>query len=261
MKSVPTCIVGCNNLFREGLKSLLTGSEYRVVALCERLADLAETAPPRPAPKLFLVGLDASDDHELASIRTARARYADSRIVVLTTGPSSGQFANCVAAGVDGYLGADLARQVLFKSLRVVVQGVQVFPTMFVTDMLAGAAERERPSDAVALPPAAEHRRLSPREEEILALLVEGASNKAIGSRLQIEDSTVKVHLRKIMKKVSAANRTQAAVWAASRGMKTAPAAAVVRRDIEQMCATRIAPKPAELGPPERAMQMEEMHR
>ena len=249
MKSVPTCVVGCNNLFREGLKSLLAGSEYRVVAQCEQLADVDGTAGPRPAPKLFLIGVNSSDDNEMVSMRMARARYPDSRIVVLTTAPSSSQFASCVAAGADGYLGADVARQVLFKSLRVVVQGVQVFPTMFVTDMLAGAAERDRQSEVIAPSAVMEHRRLSPREEEILALLVEGASNKMIGSRLQIEDSTVKVHLRRIMKKVSAANRTQAAVWAASRGFKTAAAAAVVEsRKIEQFCAAKAAPPGAEMG-------------
>ena len=218
MKTVPTCIVGCNNLFREGLKSLLTGSEYRVVALCEQLAELAGTT--RAAPKLFLIGIKSSEEAETASLRMARAQYPDSRIVVVTTAPSRAQFSSCVAAGVDGYLVADVAREVLFESLRVVVRGVQVFPTMLVTEVLAKDAERSQDDAAAATGGPNELRRLSPREQQILGLLVEGASNKAIGSRLQIEDSTVKVHLRKILKKVSAANRTQAAVWAASRGFK-----------------------------------------
>jgi len=217
MKTVATCIFGCNNLFREGLKSLLTGSEYRVVALCEQLAELEGT---RPAPKLFLMGINSSDDNETAALRTARAQYPDSKIVVVTTSPSRAQFASCVAAGVDGYLFADVPRQVLFESLRVVVRGVQVFPTMLVTEVLARDVDRDQPDDAAATAGPNELRRLSPRERQILGLLVEGASNKAIGSRLHIEDSTVKVHLRKILKKVSAANRTQAAVWAVNQGFK-----------------------------------------
>ena len=221
MKTVPTCIVGSNNLFREGLKSLLAGTEYRVVALCEQLSELEGTAASRPEPKLFLMGVNSSDENETAALRTARAQYPDSRIVVVTTAPSRSQFASCLAAGVDGYLVADVARQVLFESLRVVVRGVQVFPTMLVTEVLAGDVERNQHNHAAAKADLNAHRRLSPREQQILSLLVEGASNKAIGSRLHIEDSTVKVHLRKILKKVSAANRTQAAVWAASRGFKT----------------------------------------
>jgi len=219
MKAIPTCIVGGNNLFREGLKSLLSGSEYRVVALCEQLAELDGTAAPRLAPKLFLIGINSSDESEIALLRMARAQHPDSRIVVVTTAPCRAQFSSCVAAGVDGYLVADVAREVLFESLRVVVRGVQVFPTMLVTDVLAKDAEQTH-NDAGASAGPSELRRLSPREQQILGLLVEGASNKTIGSRLHIEDSTVKVHLRKILKKVSAANRTQAAVWAVSQGFK-----------------------------------------
>jgi len=228
MKTVPTCIVGCNNLFREGLKSLLTGTEYRVVALCEQIVELEGSAASRPKPKLLLMGVNSPDENETAALRTARAQYPDSRIVVVTTAPSRAQFASCLAAGVDGYLLADVARQVLLESLRVVVRGVQVFPTMLVTDVLAAdVVERDQHNEAAANAGLHGHRRLSPREQQILALLVEGASNKAIGSRLHIEDSTVKVHLRKILKKVSAANRTQAAVWAVNQGFKFPAAEAV----------------------------------
>ena len=220
MKTVPTCIVGGNNLFREGLKSLLAETEYRTIALCPRVSDV-ESATSRPKPKLFLIGLHPSDKDESALLRAARAQYPDSRTVVVTTASNREQFARCLAAGMDGYLAADVAPQVLLEVLRVVVQGVQVFPTMLVTAMLAGDLPDEQDA-AAARRSVGEHRHLSRREREILALLVEGASNKAIGIRLHIEDSTVKVHLRKILKKISAANRTQAAVWAANSGLTSA---------------------------------------
>ena len=224
MKTVQTCIVGGNNLFREGLKSLLAGTEYRTVALCQNIAEL-EGATSRLEPKLFLVGLHPSDNGEAAPLRAVRAQYPDGRIVVVTTASSRQQFASCLAAGMAGYLVADVARQVLLESLRLVMRGVQVFPTMLVTGMLAGAAERDQRDDLDTSPGASEQQRLSPREQDILALLVEGASNKTIGIRLQIEDSTVKVHLRRILKKIPAANRTQAAVWAADKGFKVRAAA------------------------------------
>lgn len=224
MKTVPTCIVGCNNLFREGLKSLLAGTEYRPVALCQKISEL-ENAASRLEPKLFLIGLHPSDNDGTAPLRAVRARYPDSRIVVVTQASSREQFASCLAAGMAGYLVADVARQVLLESLRLVVRGVQVFPTMLVTGVLAGDFERNQQSDSDANHGVHEPTRLSPREQDILALLVEGASNKTIGIRLQIEDSTVKVHLRRILKKIPAANRTQAAVWAADKGFKVrAPA-------------------------------------
>jgi two-component system nitrate/nitrite response regulator NarL len=224
MDRTQTMLISRSNLFREGLKSLLAGTEYRPVALCQQISEL-EHAAPRLEPKLFLIGLHPSDNDDTALLRAARARYPDSRIVVVTTASSREQFASCLAAGMAGYLVADVARQVLLESLRLVVRGVQVFPTMLVTGVLAGDGERSQQSDPDANHGAHEPARLSPREQDILALLVEGASNKTIGIRLQIEDSTVKVHLRSILKKIPAANRTQAAVWAADKGFKVrAPA-------------------------------------
>jgi two-component system nitrate/nitrite response regulator NarL len=220
MKTVPTCIVGGNNLFREGLKSLLAKTEYRIIASCPRVSDV-ESATSQRKPKLLLIGLHPSGKDEAAPLHAARAQYPDSRIVVVTTASSREQFARCLAARLDGYLVADVAPQVLRETLHVVMQGVQVFPTMLVTAMLAGDVEPDEPGASAARGSVGEHRHLSRREREILALLVDGASNKTIGVRLQIENSAVRAHLRKILKKISAANRTQAAVWAANSGFKT----------------------------------------
>jgi two-component system nitrate/nitrite response regulator NarL len=221
MKTVPTCIVGGNNLFREGLKSLLAETEYRAVALCPRVSDV-ESATARRKPKLFLIGVHPSDKDEAMSLRAVRARHPDSRIVVVTTASNRDQFARCLAAGMDGYLVADVAPQVLLETLHVVMQGVKVFPTMLVTAMLAEGIEPNEPHASAARPSLGELRRLSQRERQILALLVDGASNKTIGIRLRMEGSAVQGHLRKILKKIPAANRTQAAVWAASSGLTSA---------------------------------------
>jgi len=60
---------------------------------------------------------------------------------------------------------------------------------------------------------------LSDREVQILGFLLDGAQNKEIAHELQISDGTVKTHLKAILKKIGAQNRTQAAIWAASQGM------------------------------------------
>jgi len=213
MRRVPTCIVGGNNLFREGLKSLLGGTEYRPVALYRHIGDLDVIRPRQP--KMFLIGLDPADKDETAALRVVRERYADSRTVAITPAISRRQFADCFSAGMDGYLAIDEAAQILVQALRLITRGVQVFPTMLVAGILAKdfAADQEAAVSDLA---GEEQRLLSRREQEVLALLMNGASNKAIASRLNIEDCTVKAHLRKILKKIPAANRTQAAVWAAA---------------------------------------------
>lgn len=69
----------------------------------------------------------------------------------------------------------------------------------------------------------ASHVPLSGRELEIVQRLTDGLPNKIIASELSITEATVKVHLKTILKKIGAQNRTQAAIWAVQRGFSTAP--------------------------------------
>ncbi len=76
---------------------------------------------------------------------------------------------------------------------------------------------------------------MSDRETEILACLVNGHSNKAIANQLQITEGTVKVHLKGVLKKIHASNRTQAAIWALQNGIiadvtAEMPAARILRQ-------------------------------
>jgi two-component system, NarL family, nitrate/nitrite response regulator NarL len=235
MKSVATCIVGGNHLLRAGLKSLLAETEYRTVALCQHIFDV-QNAVSRLTPKLFLIGVNSSDEIDTAVLCAARAQYPDARMVVVTTEPSRDQLASCLTARIDGYLGADAAPHALLPSLRLVMSGVHVFPTMFMADVVAAQqVQNKRPAASSGVDA---HPPLSVREGEVLAFLVEGASNKTIAIHLHIEESTVKLHLRRILKKVSAANRTQAAVWAAHSGFKRLPPEPV-----------RLVPEPVRLVP------------
>jgi two-component system, NarL family, nitrate/nitrite response regulator NarL len=79
-------------------------------------------------------------------------------------------------------------------------------------------------------------RGLSPREREILQLLVTGASNKLIGNRLGITEATVKVHLKTLLRKIDVNNRTQAAIWAMNNGV-TANGAAIPTRGLQAVSA------------------------
>lgn len=213
MTPTPTCIIGSVRLFREGLKSLLSNLPYEVIAMGADLGDLAESLPPDLEAKLLLVGSSGDDEKDSVELSEARARFPDSRIVMLTSTANQRHFSECLAAGVDGYLLTDISREVLVDSLRLVFLGEKVFPTILAAWIVADG--RETPASA----PVDGGKNLSPRELEILHLLIDGASNKCIAKRLGIADATVKVHLRKILKKLNASNRTQAAVWAVNRGL------------------------------------------
>jgi two-component system nitrate/nitrite response regulator NarL len=164
-----------------------------------------------------LVLLDSLDARAAlaASIGEIRAAAAQARIVVLSEAVVIHRLADALSAGVDGYLSKNMSADALQQSLRLVLLGEKVFPT--------DLAELLTKSQIVSEDDAghAGHANgLSAREMEILGCLLNGAQNKQIANDLKISDGTVKIHLKAILKKIGVRNRTQAAIWALSHGMR-----------------------------------------
>jgi two-component system nitrate/nitrite response regulator NarL len=122
-------------------------------------------------------------------------------------------------AGVDGFcLGASVP-DVLIKSLELVMLGEAVLPSEVLRSILDGSLQRpEQPlHDHAPEDPKSVHWmdcKLSAKETQVLSHLRDGSSNKIIACKLDITEATVKVHVKAILRKIGAANRTQAAIWA-----------------------------------------------
>ncbi len=213
MKINPTMVVGESRLFREGLASLLSNTPYKVASvgdICDVPKILDEAGKP---PELVLFGLATNHDDGLDELIRVRESYPDSRIVVLESTPSKRNFTQCLSVGVDGYLLTDISPEVLLESLRLIFLGEKVFPTILAAWIV------DDDEDVFSGPTELGDKALTRRELEILCLVIEGKSNKTIANSLRISDATVKIHLRRILKKIHATNRTQAAVWAVNHGL------------------------------------------
>ena len=213
MTNSPTIVIGESRLFREGLACLLSNTPYKVAsvgAICDVPKILEEAAKP---PELVLFGLATSYDDGLDELMMVRESYPGSRIVVLASTPSKRHFTRCLTVGVDGYLLTDISIEVLFDSLRLIFLGEKVFPTILAAWIV------DDDEDVFSEPTGLGDKGLSGRELEILCRIVEGNSNKMIANSLRIADATVKIHLRRLLKKIDATNRTQAAVWAVNHGL------------------------------------------
>jgi two-component system nitrate/nitrite response regulator NarL len=123
--------------------------------------------------------------------------------------------------GIDGFCLTTTSRDVLTKALDLALAGMSVFPTPMVLQMLEGFSSRaeadskKRPLDYRGEAPISGGRELSRREAEILRCLMKGLPNKVISRELDVAEATVKVHVKAILRKIGARNRTQAAMWAA----------------------------------------------
>jgi two-component system nitrate/nitrite response regulator NarL len=212
---VPTrvCLVGRRQLFRAGLRHILGGELFEVALEIDDLAFVRECPPDC---RLFVIDKpddirDIEDD-----LRWLRSSISGVRIVVLADSMEADQMAVSFAAGVDGYLLADISPVALCESLRLVEVGEKVFPSRMVTLLSSASWSGARQAARVAY---ADDRSLSEREVEIVSRLAGGLPNKVIAHELTITEATVKVHLKNILKKLGVANRTQAAIWAVHHGV------------------------------------------
>lgn len=221
MRTVPTLVIDCNKLFREGLKKLFDASSFEV---CAEASDLPEAvAKLNEGLDVALIILDfrTGEKEEIAHIRTIRENHPEVRVVVLTNEICTRRLAQSLEAGADGYLLKDMSSAALKQSLNLVMLGEKVFPTDLATYLIGGkiSGPQSRAEEETY------RNGLSEREVQILKCLLNGYSNKVIANRLNITEATVKVHLKGVLRKINAANRTQAAIWALNHGLGNASTA------------------------------------
>ena len=216
MTAIKTYLVGKDRLFREGLKSLLNGSQFEVVGEADDVGQADPGLPPEASPDIVLLDLPSEAEHAAEDLAHLHAVLPNAQIVVLTETLSAQTLAACLAAGAHGYLIKDISVDALLQSLRLVMLGEKVFPThlaALLVNGMAGIAPRRISS--------ANDYGLSERAVQILQCLVLGESNKMIANRLGITEATVKVHIKSLLPKIGANNRTQAAIWALNNGLST----------------------------------------
>ena len=213
MDTVDVVLVGPNSLFRQGLRRLLDDSQFVIAAEARDVASLDGLFRDGLTPDLVVADLSSCHERDFDSLRALRIAYETTRIVVLANELRLPELARLLEAGVDGYLVNELSAEALSLSLLLVMKGEKVLPSP-----LAGVlASRPRDADGGVL--VAAQKSLTEREREILKCLLNGYSNKHIARALTISEGTVKVHLKSLMKKISAGNRTQAALWARNHGI------------------------------------------
>jgi two-component system nitrate/nitrite response regulator NarL len=229
-----TVLVEANTLLREGLRSLLDGSPYGIDVSEAQLSSIDADQIPDAAPSLLIVGWGGEQARLVSELKRLRSIKPRMRVVVLVESYSLDEVFAIFDAGADAYLSKSISPEVLLKSVELVMLGESLLPSgvlNLVRDRNE-ASMRATQSEAPA-PDAISHyapvpalfsgdveddsqKRLSSRETVILKCLMTGDTNKLIARKFDIAEATVKVHVKAILRKIQAKNRTQAAIWAAS---------------------------------------------
>jgi DNA-binding NarL/FixJ family response regulator len=154
-------------------------------------------------PDITLMDLRLPGMSGVEAIRTVVARHRQARFVVLTTYEGDEDIHQALQAGARSYIVKGMPHEALVSALRRVHAGGQFLPPPVSRALFSRIPNSE----------------LSPREREVLSLIVRGRSNREIASDLGITEATVKCHVSVILMRLNVSDRTQAVVTALRRGL------------------------------------------
>jgi two-component system nitrate/nitrite response regulator NarL len=218
-------LVGGSRLLQEGVIQLLDSSQFSVVTCVEKLDQAVQRVSERPgAFQMMIVQLEEMNDaqffEQLAQVKRSGGNV---RIVLLSWPTKALSFvAQSFQTGVDAYLESNTSQEGFRQSLGLIAAGERIFPDRLTSEIRRGGLSAADEDAAIS----ADSRQsplfssLSGREFEILRHLASGRPNKVIANELNITEATVKVHVKGVLRKIGAANRTQAAIWALHNGLK-----------------------------------------
>ena len=210
-------IIERNYIYREGLKRIFGKSAFRVAIECDSLCDAWESV--ETGSDLSAILIDLNDDTQTLKEDIARIRAAvpETRIVLMTESAGDLDLAGAVDSDLDGLILKSIRGEVIVKSLELILLGERVFPAEALQALwrLPDAQGGVRPQSSPVI------KNLSTREIEVLQSLCEGNANKVIARELGISEATVKVHVKAILRKTHARNRTEAALWAKGAGIES----------------------------------------
>jgi DNA-binding NarL/FixJ family response regulator len=202
-KKIHILLVDDHLIVRVGLRSLIeTQADMAVVAE----ASSGETAPKlyqQCRPDIVLMDLRMPDISGVQATAAIRQMDSAARVIVLTTFDNDEDIYRALQVGAAGYLLKNIDGERLVETIRSVHTGRYKLPS----DVVARLAQR------MAAP------ELSPREHEVLRLIVKGRSNKEIGSDLGVAENTVKNHVKVVLAKLEVQDRVQATTRAIQRGI------------------------------------------
>jgi DNA-binding NarL/FixJ family response regulator len=154
-------------------------------------------------PDVTLMDLRMPDMNGIDAITAICREFRNARIIVLSTYAGDVQAAAALRAGASGYLLKNLVRTELLDTIRAIHAGKRRVPPEIATEIAEHVADDS----------------LTERETEILKCVAAGKSNKLIAAELNISEGTVKTHMKSILPKLSASDRTHAVMIALKRGI------------------------------------------
>ncbi|WP_313168625.1 response regulator transcription factor [Massilia oculi] len=218
VETISVLLVDDHTLFRSGVRSLLQRNpRFNVVGEAADGVDGVKRAL-QLKPDVVLLDLNMPGMSGIETLQLMLQDRPGAAVLMLTVSEEAEDLAAALQAGARGYLLKNIDADYLTRAVERAAAGESVL-----AESLAGKlfAHVQRAGAPRAPAPASELDKLTPREREILACLARGESNKVIARALDLAESTVKIHVQNILKKLDLSSRVQAAVFAVEHGLQS----------------------------------------
>lgn len=214
MSAIRVLLVDDHTLFRSGIKSLLARQDgFEIVGEAgDGLEGLKRARTLRP--DVVLLDLHMRGTSGLEAVRLITEEVPGTQVLMLTVSEDAEDLLDALRGGACGYLLKNIEAETLVDAIRRAADGESVISPQMTSKLVQGVRHPTR-----GTPPPAEKEKLSPREREIMAFLARGESNKEIARALELAESTVKIHVQGILRKLGLSSRVQAAVYAVEHGL------------------------------------------
>ena len=195
-------VIDDHPLIRRGIKALaMMDDAFELIAEADNGPDGIELARSLQ-PDIILLDFNMEKMNGLETLEAIKKTDINSRIIILSVSDNEKNIVSTLRAGADGYLLKDMEPEDMLTRLHQVVNG-QIILSDKVSDLVVRGLQEESRKTV----------KLTGREDEILQLIAKGMSNKLIARELNIVESTVKVHVKHLLRKLKLRNRLEAAIW------------------------------------------------
>ena len=217
MDAIKVLVVDDHALFRRGIVTVLANEKsIKIVGEAADGLEAIEKAE-KLAPEVILMDLNMPRLSGLQATQVLHTKMPQANILILTVSDNEADLFAAVKFGATGYILKNTEPEELVQAVLHIAQGGVIMSPVMATKLLSEFKDLD--TGLEKKPQREEKAILSPREEEVLHLVSQGATNKEIADSLFISENTVKTHLRNIMDKLHLANRSQAAAYAVKRGL------------------------------------------
>jgi two-component system, NarL family, response regulator DevR len=206
---VSIVLVDDHAIVRQGIRSILERHPQMCVVGEAATSQEAMAVVSHTRPRIVLLDLKlstSSDTEGLELCQKLTSTYPDTAVLVLTTFMDDQLVVRAIRSGARGYVVKDVDTRELVRAIQAISQGGSAFDSRSAAAMVRSVNARSP----------LESKQLTEREREVLSLLARGLSNRDIGKRLYISETTAKFHVGNILRKLNVSRRAEA-VYAASK--------------------------------------------